>query len=65
VTKPIEEMEIDELFSEADRIGSKYQTSEEIATFKAEYQPVVADIAKIGASLNQTSKASKPKGGTA
>jgi hypothetical protein len=40
----IEEMSLEELFLEADRIGNKYLSSEEIATFNQQLSHEVAEI---------------------
>ena len=39
-------MELNELFAAADKIGNKYQSTEEIASQKAAMDAVMADIIK-------------------
>ncbi|HEY9631212.1 MAG TPA: hypothetical protein V6C84_28305 [Coleofasciculaceae cyanobacterium] len=44
---PYRNMDLEELFLEADRIGNKYQTSEEIRTFNQHLSQEVAEIADL------------------
>lgn len=46
----LEEMSLEDLFLEADRIGNKYLTPEEIATFN---QQLSQEVAEIGALIDQ------------
>jgi hypothetical protein len=44
---PFEEMSLEELFLEADRIGNKYQTPEEINQFNQQFAHEVNEIAEL------------------